>query len=74
MFVKEWRGLLGVSVPEVPSGSDDSVRVSRCVESAALDDLADLLDLCRGDEGVTVIVPVKGVRAPDSGERVYVRA
>jgi hypothetical protein len=34
----------------------------------------DLIDRGGGDEGVTVMVPVKAVGRPDSGERVYVTA
>ena len=51
-----------------------TVSESTCEESTELDDLVGVLDLCWWDEGVTVMVPVKGVDWPDSGERVYVSA
>ncbi len=65
-----------LGVGKTASGSEVSVATSGspCVESAALDDLVGLVDLCWGDEGVTVMVPVKGVDWPDSGESVYVSA
>lgn len=65
---------LGVGRAESGSGASVTASESSCEESTELDDLVGLLDLCWADEGVTVMVPVKGVDWPDSGERVYVSA
>jgi hypothetical protein len=70
----ECRGLLGVNAPEVSIGSSASVTEFSREESTELDDLVELADLCGGDEGVTVMVPVNGAERSDSGERVYVSA
>ncbi len=65
-----------LGVGKIARGSEVSVAVSGSTSevSTELGDLVGLVDLCWGDEGVTVMVPVKGVDWPDSGESVYVSA
>ena len=62
-------GLVGETVGEKESGSL-IVTVMGCHESLKLDD--SVASVGGRDKGVTVIVPVKGVGSPCSGESVYV--